>query len=56
MTTCLAATSYCGKDKGTKLYVRALPLATVDNCPVNANDTRSETKPEFHSGDEKWGE
>jgi len=28
----------------------------TDNCPVRANDTTSEVKPEFHSRDEKWGE
>jgi len=31
-------------------------MSRVDNCPVTANDTRSEAKSVLHNGDEKCGE
>ena len=31
-------------------------MSRVDNCPVTANDTRSDAKSVLHNGDEKWRE
>ena len=44
------------KIKIHKVNCESFTMSRVDNCPVTANDTRSDAKSVLHNGDEKWRE